>query len=394
MKNIKICWIDNGDILGGAELFSIDMIYGLIRFAHEHPETSFQLDIFSHSTNRSNAFARKIQTAIQTLKNNTEINASNNLSINHKELFLPSLKPFSYTNCKNFIQSVLHLKKIVTTENYNIVYCNTVRSALITGIAQFFFPQHTKTIYMAHDYTFPHILGRFIIPRFSQVLACSYAVKTYLIDMKIKAWKIEVIENGIDIAFLESIPKIQPPLFSIGIIGRITQWKGQMTVLQAALWLKENAPEYPFHFTFYGESSQKMEDLQFEQDLHKFVKNNNLIENITFAGFTSLQIALQQSKIIIHASTEDEPFGRTPIEAAASERIACISNIGTPAKIFTDKKNAFFFEAGNPESLAHTLAIIAHNKDTSLEIAKNGKALVQDKFDIQKISKRFFNFFI
>ncbi len=391
MKNINICWIDNGDILGGAELFSIDMIYGLIRFVKENPEIHFNLDIFSQSTDTSNPFARKIDIAIKTLAKETE--QSPNITITHKKLFIPALKPFSYQNAKKFIQSVFQLKKIVQTEGYTVVYCNTVRSALITGIAQFFFPKDTKTIYMAHDYTFPHILGKFIIPRFSQVLACSYAVKSYLLEMGIKPWKTEVIQNGVDINFLQNIPPVETPLFNIGIIGRITEWKGQMTVLRSALWLKENAKEYPFVFTFYGETSNKLEDLKFERDLHKYVKENNLEDIVTFAGFTSLQIALKQSSIIIHAATAEEPFGRTPIEAAASKRVVCLSNIGTPAEIFTNKENAFFFEAGNAESLAHTLAIIAHNKDKSLQIAENGQKLVQEKFNIDKISNLFWGFF-
>jgi len=384
VNNISICWIDNGDILGGAELFSIDMIYGLIRFAQENPETQFNLDIFSQSVNTSNSFARKIQIAIKTLTSENK-----NISVTHQSLFIPALKPFSFTTVKKFIQSIVALKNIINTKKYNVVYCNTVRSALITGVAQFFFPKNTKTIYMAHDYTFPHFLGKFIIPRFSQILACSYAIKTYLLEMGIKPWKAEVIQNGVDINFLKEIPPVEAPLFEIGIIGRLAEWKGQMTVLQAALWLKENAKEFPFTFTFYGETSNKIEDMKFERDLHKFVKDNNLEDIVTFAGFTSLQIALKNSKIIIHASTEEEPFGRTPIEAAGSKRVACISNIGTPSKIFTDKENAFFFEAGNHESLAHTLAIIAHNKNTSLQIAENGQKLVQEKFNVEKISKLF-----
>ncbi len=391
MKNINICWIDNGDILGGAELFSIDMLYGLIRFAKEHSEIQFNIDVFSQSTDIGNSFARKVNIAKKTLENNEAVT---NITLTHKQLFIPALKPFSYQAVKNFIKSVFQLKQIVETEKYDVVYCNTVRSALITGIAQFFFPKGTKTIYMAHDYTFPHMLGKFIIPRFSQVLACSYAVKTYLLEMGIKPWKTEVIKNGVDIDFLQNIEPVTAPLFNIGIIGRISEWKGQMTVLQSALWLKENAKEFPFTFTFYGEASNKIEDMKFERDLHKFVKENHLEDIVTFAGFTSLQIALKQSSIIIHASTEEEPFGRTPIEAAASKRVVCISNIGTPAKIFTDKQDAFFFEAGNPESLAHTLAIIAHNKDKSLHIAENGQKLVQEKFNIEKISKLFWGFFL
>ncbi len=396
MKNINICWIDNGDILGGAELFSIDMLYGLIRHAKENKEIHINLDIYSQSIDNNNSFARKINIAITTLekeKINENLANLTNLTITHKKLFLPALKPISYKNIKNLFLSFFELKKIVHQNNYDVVYANTVRTGIITGITQFFFPKHTKTIFMSHDYTFPQMLGKLIIPRFTQILACSYAVKQHLLETGIKPWKIEVIQNGVDIEFLKNLKPVEAPLFEIGIIGRLSEWKGQMTVLKAAKWLKENAKEFPFKFTFYGEASNKLEDMKFARDLHKFVKENNLSEIVTFSGFTSLSIALEKSSIIIHASIEEEPFGRTPIEAAASKRVACISNIGTPAKIFTDKENAFFFEAGNAESLAHTLVIIAHNKDKSLQIAENGQKLIEEKFNILKISKLFWGFF-
>ncbi|HID92303.1 TPA: glycosyltransferase [Candidatus Gracilibacteria bacterium] len=387
MNTINICWIDNGDFLGGAELFSVDMIQTLIIYKNTLPDTILNIDIYSNSINNNNAFAQQVTTIQELSKDNP------NITINHKSLFLPSLKPISYQNIKNFIKSVFKIKNIVQENKYNTVYANTVRSGIITGISQFFFPKDTKTIFMSHDYTMPKILAKFLIPQFSQILACSYSVKKYLLESGIKPWKIEVIKNGVNIEQLSSLPEITAPLFSASIIGRIAPWKGQMIVLESALWLKENAKEFPFQFTIYGAASNKMEDLTYEKNLHKFVKDNNLEKNIRFAGFTPLQTALKESKIVIHASTEKEPFGRTPIEAGASKRIACISNIGTPAKIFTDKENAFFFEAGNSESLAHTLIIIAHNKDKALQIAENSQKFVQDKFNLENISKLFWSYF-
>jgi len=366
------------------------MFYGLIRYAKEKKDVNINLDIYSQTTDIKNPFARKVEIAIKTLNKEN----LTNLKINHKQLFLPSLKPISYQNIKNLISSIWQFKKIVNKKMYDIVYANTVRTGIISGIAKYFFSKHTKTIFMSHDYTFPKFLGKLIISKFSQILACSYAVKQSLLKIGIKPWKIEVIQNGVDIEFLKNLKPLTPPLFNVGIIGRISEWKGQMTVLKSAKWLKENAKEFPFKFTFYGTTSNKLEDMKFEQQLHKFVKENNLSDIITFAGFTSLSIALEQSSIIIHAAIQEEPFGRTPIEAAASKRIVCISNIGTPAEIFTDKENAFFFEAGNEENLAHTLAIIVHNTEKALQIAENGQKLVEEKFNISKISKLFWRFFI
>lgn len=375
----KIAWIENAEILGGAELFSFDML----KHISENTKNPLHIDVFSGGEN--SLFSEQLA---QTTKSLTS-----NIVITHQDIFLPRLQPFSLGKIFDFFSSIQKTAEIISKGKYDVVYCNTVRSGLVVGIAQFFFPKKTKTIFMAHDYTFPKVLIRWVIPRFHQVLACSYSVKQYLVENGLPAWKAEVVENGIDIKKFSEISPVEAPLFSVGIIGRIAEWKGQFIVLQAAKWLQENAKEYPFTFTFYGEPSHKKEDIEYAKKCNDFVKKNKLI-NVSFNGFTSLNEALNNSKIIVHSPIEKEPFGRVPIEAAASERIVCLSDIGTPSQIFEDKKNAFFFPAGESVSLAHTLVIISHNKEKSVEIAQRGKEMVSDKFNVSVIAGRFWDFLL
>lgn len=383
MENIKgkkkIAWLENADIVGGAELFSLEMIESIFS-SYKSP---LEIDIFSGGNNGiMSANIAKIGKK-----------SPDNINLTQQDIYLPKLKPISFGKILDLISSVYKCVKKIKEGDYDIVYANTVRSGIVLGLASIFLPKNIRTVFMAHDYTFPSYLLRWILPRFTQVLACSYSVKDYLIKHGLSSWKAEVVENGIDIDKFELIPPIKAPFFHVGIIARITEWKGQMLVLKAIKWINKEAKDYPFIFSFYGISSDKKEDIEYKNDLLKYVKDNNL-ENVNFKGFTPIETALSENSIIIHSSTEDEPFGRVPIEAAAGERILCIANKGYPSTIFEDKKNAFFFESGNAESLAHTLIIIAHNKEKSLDIAKKSKSLVKEKFNLSILSKRFWSFIL
>lgn len=376
----RIAWIENANFLGGAELFSLDML----GFAES--SVSYPLDIHVYSSESAgHEFSEKLANCSKSF--------SSQFSLHHKPFFLPRLLPFSFGKIWDAFSSMHALVDAVKKYKYDTVYCNTVRGAIITGLAQFFFPKKTKTVFMAHDYTFPSFLVRFLLSRFNQVLACSYGVKQYLVQHGLKAWKAEVIENGVDPKRFESLPDITPPLFSVGIIGRISSWKGQMTVLRTAQWLLENASDYPFQFSFYGKSSPKKEDQEYEKSLHAFVKEHNL-SNVVFHGFTPVEEALAPHHIIVHPAEEKEPFGRVPLESAIAGKVVCISDMGTPAEIFTDAKTAFFFSAGDFKSLAEKLIIIAHNKEKALEVAEKGKALVLEKFNLSVLAKKFWKYVV
>lgn len=375
----KIAWIENAEFLGGAELFSLDMLQKL----EQEFSIPVLIDVYT-SEESCHAFSEKLADCSKSFHQNIELH--------HKGLHLPRLKPLSFGSVVDAFSAIQDVVKKVREYQYDTVYCNTVRGALVVGIAQLFFSKRTKTIFMAHDYTFPSFLIRFIVTQFDQVLTCSYGVKQYLVENGLKAWKAEVVENGIEPELFSHLSPVVPPLFSVSVIGRIASWKGQMTVLQAAKWLQENALDYPFHFHIYGDPSPREEDQLYFEELKNFAKEHSL-NNITFHGFSPLDTALGEHHIVVHAAEENEPFGRVPLEAAAAGKILCLSDIGTPSQVFEDKKNAFFFIAGESQSLAETLVIIAHNKDKAMEAAEKAKTMVVEKFNLPVLAHRFWGYF-
>jgi glycosyltransferase involved in cell wall biosynthesis len=59
--------------------------------------------------------------------------------------------------------------------------------------------------------------------------------------------------------------------------------------------------------------------------------------------------------VVVHASTQPEPFGRTIIEAMACARPVIVARAGGAAELFKEGANAFGFEPCSAAKLAETM---------------------------------------
>ncbi len=361
---MKICWLENGNFVGGAELFSAEMLSALPK------GSEVTVVIGEDNAEVKLLFKKRKKLLIEVLP-------------------IPSLKLFSFSSLSNFWKAVWKLRMFILENEFDMVYANTVRTALVLRVAKMFLPSHIETAYFAHDYTFPKRFAGFFLHSFTKRLACSYGVKKYLMDLGMHSSQVEVVPNGVSLEKFASIAPITRPARKVGCLGRIANWKGQLTVLHAAYLLKESHHELPFRFFFFGVPGTKPEDQEYFEHLKYFTKEHGLEGIVQFCGFVPPEKAMEEIDIVVHSAEEAEPFGRVPLEAAAAKRILCVSNIGTPAQIFEDKKNALFFEPADARSLAEKLMEAYHNAPQGEELIENAYTLVQEEFDLKKIQEKF-----
>ncbi|HWZ89178.1 MAG TPA: glycosyltransferase, partial [Polyangiaceae bacterium] len=59
--------------------------------------------------------------------------------------------------------------------------------------------------------------------------------------------------------------------------------------------------------------------------------------------------------VVVHASTQPEPFGRTIVEAMACARPVIVARAGGAAELFEEGENAIGFQPGNAAELAEAM---------------------------------------
>ena len=153
-------------------------------------------------------------------------------------------------------------------------------------------------------------------------------------------------ERMINIIKEYNLPEDKPIIL---LIGRLTSWKGQRLLIEAAAKLKEKE----FHCVFVGDDQGRV---KYTDSLRKLIKDRGLAGRFTFIkNIFDGPAMMMMSDIVVSASTEPEAFGRIAIEGQAMGKIVAASNIGGSLETVIDGETGRLFESGNAESLAEVL---------------------------------------
>ncbi|MCX6451373.1 MAG: glycosyltransferase family 4 protein [Actinobacteria bacterium] len=199
----------------------------------------------------------------------------------------------------------------------------------------------------------------------TEIIAVSTVVKKILIsDEAAKPEKVKLIHNGVDLNNF----RFEPPnckavstqnfekarLFHIGVVSRLTEWKGVEYTATAFVRLQKEFPNSRLHIV--GAFADTYTDVR--HILSTVPENAYTLEKIN----SNIPLFLQELDAFVHVpvGTDDEAFGIVYIEALAS---------GIPC-IFT--QSGVINELDAPDSYAHIVAF-----RNSEEIYMNLKRLIQ-----------------
>ena len=172
----------------------------------------------------------------------------------------------------------------------------------------------------------------------------------------------------------------------IGLVGRITPWKGQDFFLKLAKdWAGQGRPG---RFLVIGRAFN--EDAPFEATLKRFVTTHRLESRVHFVAFQSdIALTLSQLDLLLHCSTKPEPFGRVIIEGMAVGLPVIAAAAGGVSEIITPGVDAGLAEPGNADAyLAQMTAILGSaEKRAAWSIA--GRRTVETKFTLERVFQDF-----
>jgi len=241
-------------------------------------------------------------------------------------------------------------------------------SAKLFSIPNRVFIRHHSNIHHKYAMKFGIAIDQVSNRLATTIVAVSEVVKRILIDVEsVNSDKVEIIYNGVNLIDFNSLLPVsrevskqnfeKVPLFHIGVISRLTEWKGVEYTATAFVRLQKEFPESRLHIV--GAFADSYLDVR--EILSKVASNTYTLDKVN----SKIPYFLQGLDAFVHVpiSFEDEAFGIVYIEALAS---------GIPC-IFT--QSGVLNELETPDRYA---AIVAHRN--SEEIYLNLKEMIQGNY--------------
>lgn len=197
---------------------------------------------------------------------------------------------------------------------------------------------------------------------------------------------LQLISDGISLQPAPETLKLKPNQnIKMVMVGGFYGWKGQKTVAYA---FSKIAPKYPnIYLDFVGSQPEGNDE---QQQVESIIKQEGLESRVKLIPFSKdISSVYQQSHILIHASTDPEPFGRVIAEAMSAGLVVIASNKGGPLDIISDKEDGFLIPPNNPDLLSETLSYVIDNFE-SLERLRLSAISKAKTFSSEKNSHQVF----
>ena len=161
--------------------------------------------------------------------------------------------------------------------------------------------------------------------------------------------------------------------FTVGLVGRLSPWKGQDVFLRA----------FALAFPGGGEKAHLVGSAMFgeqdwETELRALAGSLGIADRVDFRGFhEDVWEELALLDVAVHASTTPEPFGQVVLEAMAAGVPIIASAEGGPAEVVTDGVDGLLVAPRDPAALAAALRRLAADPSLCHALVEAGRLTAQ-----------------
>lgn len=162
----------------------------------------------------------------------------------------------------------------------------------------------------------------------------------------------------------------------IGSFSRIAPWKGQDVLLRALYDLPK------VHALIVGDAL--FGEKEYKIHLEEMSKAPELKGRVHWLGFRDDVLSLMsQCDIVVHASTEPEPFGRVILEGLLSGSPIIATRAGGVAELIEDGVTGYLVPPNDHTALVRTIREILSDPVASRAMAQRGAAYAHERFSVE-----------
>ena len=190
-----------------------------------------------------------------------------------------------------------------------------------------------------------------------------------------------VVHDGFDFSMVSEMPVRTDFTIRVGLIGRISPWKGQDVFLRAAAIVHHAFPQVRFQIigsAMFGEE-------EYEKAIRKLCKELQLVDSVDFVGFISdIHSEIAKLDLVVHESTIGEPFGQVVIEGMAARKAVIATRGGGVLEIVLDGDTGILVPMNDHTAMATAILRLLSDPEERVAMGDRGFQRVVDCFRIEK----------
>lgn len=294
--------------------------------------------------------------------------------------------------------STVSILRIIRRESVDIVHSNT--SAVIPGALAAWLARKRHVWHIHEIIIYPHFLWRFtswILPRLSdKVVAVSGPTRDHLCEGdQLNKSKAIVIHNGIDLAKIE-VGKgkglhvrqewgISTDQILVGMVGRVSNWKGQDYFLKVAHLVDQVHPEA--RYALVGGTFPGQEELI--DKIKAMTKELGLEQKVTINDFRpDIPAVLDAYDVFVLPSTLPDPFPTVVLEAMAAGKPVVANAHGGCVEMVDHEKTGFLVSPDQPNQMASAIQYLIENQEERLCMGQRGKERLIANFSLESFTRK------
>ena len=204
--------------------------------------------------------------------------------------------------------------------------------------------------------------------------------QTHVVYNGFKAQKFETIADTDSLQIRDQLGIGNVPL--VGLFSRLSYWKGQHILLEAVRKLPQ------VHAILVGEAL--FGEREYDERLKELAATPELTGRVHWLGFRDDIPALMKAcDIVVHTSTEPEPFGRVIVEGQLAQRPVIASAAGGALELIEDGRNGLLFPPENAIALRQSIEKLLDNPNLAKSLAQQGYHDAKTNFTLETILQSF-----
>ena len=368
MKQPKIVFIDHTAVMGGAELCLLDLANAYT--------PNCKVILFEDGLLRQTLEKAGINVCIAPVSKN-----------------LLALRTSGGLNSLSVIPELLKIAGFIAKEaqGYDLILANSQKAFITSALAAM--RNSPPIFWYLHDILTAQHFSQ--VNRLAAVfLANKFATKTIVNSQATgqafmaaggRKELLEVVYNGFEAQKFDTVSTTESQVIRdrlnidnaplVGLFSRLSYWKGQHIILEAVKELSQ------VHLMLVGEAL--FGEQEYVARLKKLANQPELRRRVHWLGFRDDIPALMKAcDLVVHTSTEPEPFGRVIIEGQLAQKPVIASAGGGALELIDDGVTGCLFPPEDATALRQQIKKLLENPTLADRIAQRGYHNAKTNFSL------------